>query len=117
VLSLFRRFPLVARSVALVLLGAGWMVPLAFPHVGDDDAVCVGVLGAQTNGPQIGATEDGNSSDHCAVCHALRSFRNAGVNQSVVAFYVALERCVRSTEDPLYTRPIFAWIPARAPPA
>lgn len=106
------------RVLALLLLVTGWGVPLAFPHLADDDLLCaVAETGGGRENARVDGSESSRDADHCAVCHSLRSFRNAGLNGGVTSVVHSSARALAPAAD---ARPIGATplrLPARAPPA
>jgi hypothetical protein len=106
------------RGLALLLLVIGWGVPLAFPHLADDDLLCAVVeTGDGRDHARVDGSDSSRDADHCAVCHSLRSLRNAGLiegDTSIVGF------SARTLAPATGARPIGGTplrLPARAPPA
>jgi hypothetical protein len=106
-----------ARVLALALLVVGWGIPLAFPHVGEDDLLCAVSEGGSGDAPQVSSSDMAAAADHCAVCHLQRSFRSADVagNRHAVPLASALLRLPPAQQDP--HQPARHRLPARAPPA
>jgi hypothetical protein len=115
-LTLHPRSP-AARVLAFTLLVAGWVIPLAFPHLGEDDLLCEVSEGAGGEAGQVSASGVAVAADHCAVCHLQRSFRSADVagNRQAVALASARLRLTAVSQDP--HQPARLRLPARAPPA
>jgi hypothetical protein len=107
-----------ARALALVLLVAGWGVPLAFPHLADDDAACAIVIsGEKGQSARLTAALEPRASDHCAICHSLRSFRNARLDSARAATDLAQAGYVQPAAESSRPLPLRYRLPARAPPA
>ena len=116
-LPIFRRSARISRCVAALLLSAGWVAPLAVPHSVEDDRTCLVVARASDDKvSRITAPADIERPEHCAVCHALRSFGNARVVKSRIAFHATLERFVSPADELCRRPPVFDRRPARAPP-
>jgi len=105
-----------ARSVAIILIVSGWLVPLGFPHFGEDDRACARPFdGTDTPGQLDGAVATA-PGDHCLACHSARSFRSALSGEERVALWLEPGFRVddRQLESPV--RLSVDRIPARAPP-
>ena len=64
------------RAFAVVLLICGWIAPLAMPHAGGDDAVCIPASGDASKS-RVAETGVQKAPDHCAICHSARTFRTS----------------------------------------
>jgi hypothetical protein len=106
-----------ARVLALVLLVVGWGIPLAFPHLAEDDLLCVVGEGGSEGASKVGAADLTAVADHCAVCHLQRSFRSADLagSRHAVALASALLRLPMTQQHS--PQPARHRLPARAPPA
>jgi hypothetical protein len=106
-----------ARLLALVLLVVGWGMPLAFPHLADDDLLCAaGESQGTGDAPQVSGSGSA-PAEHCAVCHLQRTFRSGDLDAApdAVALDSAPLRLPGAQPHPL--RPSRHRLPARAPPA
>jgi hypothetical protein len=114
-LSFHPRSP-AARALALVLLVFGWGMPLAFPHLADDDLLCVVEGPGGGDGASVAAAAAPAAADHCAVCHLQRSFRSGDLSgrHHAVALASAPLRLPAPSEHRL--QPARLRLPARAPP-
>ena len=105
------------RALALLLLVTGWGVPLAFPHLAEDDLLCA--LGEAADGRGDARLEghgpDG-PADHCAVCHSLRSFRTAGLYAQLASTVMVSARLSPVIDTAGRTGVVDHRLPARAPP-
>jgi mono/diheme cytochrome c family protein len=118
VLSHLARSHRIVRWLAALLLVTGWGVPLALPHYADDDAICAVARATDHADPgRIGKLNASSPPDHCAVCHAARTFRS--VLRSAASAGVQL--AVVGRVEPSFGAPrhalVFDRVPARAPPA
>jgi hypothetical protein len=103
--------------VALFLIVSGWLVPLGFPHAGEDDRACARPFEATDTPGQLDGAVGNAPADHCLACHSARSFRSALSGEGWVALWLEPgsrvdDRQLQSTVHPSIDR-----IPARAPPA
>lgn len=106
------------RALALLLIVTGWGVPLAFPHVADDDLLCaIAEAGGDTRTARIVESAASAPADHCEVCHSLRSFRHAGLPAAIASTGIAAARAVIPEFNPSADRVTPHRLPARAPPA
>jgi hypothetical protein len=102
--------------VALLLIVSGWLVPLAFPHAGEDDRACaVSFDGTDTPGQLDGAVAT-PPGDHCLACHSARTFRSALSGDGRVALWLEPGFRVGDRQFQSPVRPSVERIPARAPP-
>jgi hypothetical protein len=102
--------------VALLLIVSGWLVPLGFPHTGEDDRACARSFdGSDTPSKLDGAVAD-LPSDHCLACHSARSFRSALSGDGWVALWLEPGFSVDDRQFQSPGRPAVDQIPARAPP-
>jgi hypothetical protein len=105
-----------ARVLALVLLVAGWGIPLAFPHLADDDLLCA----AETQGPEGASSIQSTTTptaDHCAVCHLQRTFRSGDIAGDPHAVVLASAPLLLATPQQHPFQPARHGLPVRAPPA
>jgi hypothetical protein len=103
--------------VAIVLLVAGWGVPLVFPHAGEDDLLCIVGGPAGENAPaRVDASGNPAPPEHCVICHAARAFGADLAGRKPVASDVLRGRAVATPPHPAVARTYFGPLPARAPP-
>lgn len=102
--------------LALVLLVAGWGVPLAFPHLAGDDLLCAIAERAEGGETRL-AEREASRADHCDVCHALRSFRAARVDDRATDLVLVAGGIPPAVSISGPSRPAAHRLPARAPPA
>lgn len=106
-----------ARALAVLLLVTGWGAPLAFPHLADDDLLCLVDIASEGEPSRLKAAAAVASEDHCAICHTQRSFRAARLNSAQDCVVLASSRIVSPVLALGRSRPGFRRLPARAPPA
>jgi hypothetical protein len=110
-----RRLVSVPAAVLAVFLTAGVAVPSAL-HADANDDPCEAV-GSGPVGPHIQPGPDAGTSQHCFICHWLRSFRAfEGGAVQLLPGLAASERPRVQAEAPA-TRLELPRLPARAPPA
>lgn len=113
--SLLRRST--ARTLVLLLLGVGWSMPLAFPHMADDDLLCaLGAAGAGGEDERITRAAE-RVPDHCAICHSLRSLRGARLAATQITLAAASAGLALPATVAAHVGPTRFRLPARAPPA
>lgn len=106
------------RVLALLLILTGWGVPLAFPHVAEDDLLCDLTESAGSGDVRrLAAADSAAPADHCEVCHSLRSFRHAGLPDGIASNVVFSARALPPAADPRLLGAAPLRLPARAPPA
>ena len=115
------RHPLIAswigRSLVALLLTAGWIAPLAFPHAADDDALCLSTDASGHDVERLVAGEARAAADHCAVCHLHRTVRGARVDARAATVGLAPGRLLIGSARFLPSSSHAATLPARAPPS
>jgi hypothetical protein len=104
-----------ARLFALVLLVFGWGMPLAFPHLADDDLLCAVERLGEDEQAHIGASATA-SADHCAVCHLQRSVRSGDPGARHHAGTLAGVPLRLPAPFEHRHQPALLRLPARAPP-
>jgi hypothetical protein len=118
VFAFFRRNPVRARGIALLLLVVGWAVPSIAQHPAEDDRLCLTTGWARDSGDEERfAAAATHQPDHCTICHAARSLRAAcaptgGAAAVLEPEHIAEPPAASSLHAPAYDR-----LPARAPPA
>ena len=104
------------RWVAIVVLVAGWAVPLALPHLSNDDLLCVD--GTDSGRPAQLKVWDGKSAPaHCIICHAARTFRTSLVDGNPVFIGLLSENVLVAPRETFHDAANVDRLPARAPPA
>ena len=107
----------VRRALAILLLISGWIVPLALPHAGDDDALCIAwsdAAGATTG--RLDAASTQQAPDHCAICHSVRTFRNSVAQGGFVPLGLSPGDLLAAPEHSVHLASALVRLPARAPP-
>jgi hypothetical protein len=112
-----RRHQSIARWIAVTLLVTGWLVPMTLPHSAADDRLCFpfeGLVGGADSHlvPDVGSERP----THCAICHAIRSFRTTLIDSGPVAIALALGPTLTAPADVPHRALTFDRLPARAPP-
>jgi len=116
--SQFLRHRHVSRWLAALILVTGWVVPLALPHYADDDPICVAAPSTDKADPgRVDKPGSVSQPDHCAVCHAARSFRSALHSAASGPVQRAAIGVVDLRIESPRRGPAFNRVPARAPPA
>jgi hypothetical protein len=110
-----RRIVSVPAAVLTAFLAAGVALPSAL-HADVNDDPCEAV-GSGPAGPHIQPAPDAGASQHCVICHWLRSFRafEGGAVQLLPGLAASVRPGVQA-EAPA-TRLALPRLPARAPPA
>ena len=110
-----RRIVSVPAAVLAVFLAAGVALPSAL-HADVNDDPCEAV-GSGPAGPHVQPAPDAGASQHCFICHWLRSFRafEGGAVQLLPGLPASVRPGVQA-EAPA-TRLELPRLPARAPPA
>lgn len=116
-MTFFRRIHRRASHyLVLLLIVAGWGVPLGFPHLSSDDLLCAPAsISADSPVPRIVADREGPET-HCAVCHTLRSLRDARLDSSAAILALVSPGIAPA---PRASSPVGSSsdrLPARAPP-
>jgi hypothetical protein len=107
----------VARGIAIVLLAAGWAVPLAFPHAPTDDLLCLdGLTPGGSASARLNVATGRSAPDHCVICHAARTFRTSLAEASAVALGLAPGAVLALWVQVPTIGAAFDLLPARAPP-
>ena len=107
-LARLRRF---SRGIALVLLASFW----GLSHWTGDDACALIVEAHDESRHAIGAAT-GETPDHCAVCHSLRTPRRPFGRISHVASPFLTGVVIDTSTASLHLDPAHTRVPARAPP-
>jgi mono/diheme cytochrome c family protein len=107
----------VARGIAIVLLVAGWAVPLAFPHAPTDDLLCLdGLTPGGSASARLNVATGRSAPDHCVICHTARTFRTSLAEASAVALGLAPGAVLALWVQVPTIGAAFDLLPARAPP-
>jgi hypothetical protein len=107
----------VRRALAVLLLISGWIGPLALPHAGDDDLLCIlwsDAAGATTG--RFDAASAHQAPDHCAICHSARAFRNSVAQGGFVPLGLSPGDLLAAPENLVHPGSALVRLPARAPP-
>jgi hypothetical protein len=107
----------VRRALAILLLVSGWIVPLAIPHPGADDTLCIPA--SERSGAakaQLDAASTQNAPDHCAICHSARTFRSGIAHSGFVLVGLSPGDLLGGFENPVHVTSAVVRLPARAPP-
>ena len=106
-----------SQWLAVILLVTGWLVPMTVPHSAADDQLCAVVEGViRGDQPSLVADSGVQHPGHCAVCHAIRSFRTSLTDSGPAALSLALGATVTAPTDTSQRSPSSDRLPARAPP-
>jgi hypothetical protein len=107
----------VARGIALLLLVAGWAVPLAFPHAPTDDLLCLdGLTPGGSASARLNVATGRSVPDHCVICHTARTFRTSFAEAGAAAFGLAPGAVLALWVQVPTIAAAFDLLPARAPP-
>lgn len=106
-----------SQWLAVILLVTGWLVPMTVPHSAADDQLCA-VFEGLTRGdhPSLVADSGVQHPGHCAVCHAIRSFRTTLTDSGPAATALTLGAIVSTPADTSHRSLSSERLPARAPP-
>jgi hypothetical protein len=103
--------------IAIVLLVAGWGVPLSRPHVANDDLLCLdGRFSADAPAQLEAASDTPKPADHCVICHAARTFRSSVVEGEPVAITQQAGAVLPVSSEAPHAPSSLGRLPARAPP-
>jgi hypothetical protein len=101
---------------ALVLLA--WLTPIAVPHVGGDDLLCLRPASTDAALSAKATIEDADQQGHhCVICHSARSYRTALSDLGPAPVALESEHTVASVATVNHRAPALDGLPARAPPA
>ncbi len=105
----------VKRWVAIIVLVAGWVVPVSLPHFSNDDLLCADVT--DSGRPSQLKTWDGKSAPaHCIICHAARTFGTSLAEAKPVLVGLLPENALVVPRETFHDVTRFHRLPARAPP-
>jgi hypothetical protein len=106
-----------SQWLAVILLVTGWLVPMTAPHSAADDQLCAvfdGVI--RGDQPSLVADSGVQHPGHCAICHAIRSFRTSLTDSGPAATPLTLGAIVSAPIFTSHRSLSFDRLPARAPP-
>jgi hypothetical protein len=113
VLQLAAHYRRVTRWVAIVVLVAGWGVPLALPHLSNDDLCDV----TDSSRPsQLKAWDGQRAPEHCVICHAARTFASSLAAGKPVLVGLLTGNVLVARHETFHDASTFHRLPARAPP-
>ncbi len=113
----FRRFDRSARRwVAILLLVAGWGIPLSLPHASDDDLLCAVAAGDGPLHTRLGEPSSQPPPDHCVICHATRTFRTSVTGDRPVIAGLLPGHVLVAPSNGFHDGSDVERLPARAPP-
>jgi hypothetical protein len=114
VLQLAAHYRRVSRWVAILVLVTGWAVPLALPHLANDDLCEV----TDSSRPSQLKAWDGKSAPaHCVICHAARTFGSSLVEAKPVLIGLLPGNVLAVSRETFHDATSFDRLPARAPPS
>jgi hypothetical protein len=103
--------------LAVILLVTGWLVPMTLPHSAADDQLCAVIDGViRGDQPSLVADSGVRHPGHCAICHAIRSFRTTLSDSGPAATTLVLGAPVTAPTDTSHRSLASDRLPARAPP-
>jgi hypothetical protein len=106
---------LVTRWLAIILLVVGWVVPLALPHLSNDDLLCADIT--ESGRPaQLKAWGGERAPAHCVICHAARIFRSSLAEAKPVPIGLLSENVLVLPSESFHDASTFDRLAARAPP-
>jgi hypothetical protein len=108
----------VRRALTILLLITGWIVPLAIPHAGEDDRLCIPAYD-RTDGAKVrpDATVHETAPDHCAICHSARAFRTGITQSAFVLVNLSPGDLLTALDSSALVVSARFRLPARAPPS
>jgi hypothetical protein len=103
----------VRRWIAIVVLVAGWLVPVSLPHLSNDDLCEVTDSGRPS---QLKAWDGKSAPAHCIICHAARTFSTSVAAARPVLVGLLPGNVLVVPRETFHNVVRFDRLPARAPP-